>query len=236
MRIHRYLPAQQVLGYILTNSTRVTVTRDKLAFDPQLYPFVISKTKEPALQTFHKLTTPAVTSDKPAQTTVDKDDEPDSDFDPDADRGTTKSLATRKKALSDVQKSIIPSDDASTQAAATAPDTTEATIPDKSSSESDTQEPGTSRTLRTRLPKATIKTTITNPSASTSKRLLHAIPSIQTTNTNVTRCCKLRLLATFWAMAHSKAKSRSTALLPILTPSSMTTTTPRSNHTKTSRV
>ena len=39
-----------------------------------------------------------MTSDKPAQITVDKDDEPESDFDPDAD--TTKSLATRTKAFS----------------------------------------------------------------------------------------------------------------------------------------
>ena len=153
----------KVLGFILTDGTRVTVTRDKLAFDPQLYPFVISKTKEPAWQTFHKLTTPAASTDKPEQSTVDKDDEPESDFDPDAD--TTKSLTSRTKALSDVEKSILPSNNVSAPAASIAPDTTENTIPDESSSESDTEEPGASRTLRTRTPKTSIKTTITNPSA-----------------------------------------------------------------------
>jgi hypothetical protein len=151
---------------------------------------VISKTKEPAWQTFHKLTTPAVTSDKPAQITVDNDDEPESDFYPNAD--TTKSLATRTTALSDVEKSSIPSNDAPTPAAATAPDTTEGTIPDESSSESDTENLARLALYALACLKRLSRQSSPTPVLSGSKRLLHAIPSIQTTNTNVTHCCKLR--------------------------------------------
>jgi len=48
-----------VIGYCVSDGSRIIVTRQNLAFDPHLYPFHQKPLSAPAWQTFHNLTQPA---------------------------------------------------------------------------------------------------------------------------------------------------------------------------------
>ena len=45
-----------VIGYFVSDGSRIIVTRQNLAFDPHLYPFLQKPLSAPAWQTFHNLT------------------------------------------------------------------------------------------------------------------------------------------------------------------------------------
>jgi hypothetical protein len=97
---------QKTLGYMVTDTTlnKLIVTRQRLSFDPQLFPFLLKPTASPLFRNSHKFTStqaPALTITLTQPLTSPFEEAESADFDP-ADKATTvtpspKETRTRKR-------------------------------------------------------------------------------------------------------------------------------------------
>ena len=143
---------QKTLGYMVTDASlnKITVTRQHLSFDPQLFPLRLKPDAPPLFKNYHKLTTPTLpTPDSTPQMHPSPFEEQDSsDFEPDdkapAETPTTEPKEThkRKRTEDESESSESDSDIVTTSMSSLRPRTTKplVTKPTKHTPRYDTDE------------------------------------------------------------------------------------------------
>ena len=109
---------QKTLGYMVTDVSlnKITVTRQHLSFDPQLFPLRLKPDAPPLFRNYHKLTTPAPTTPDSTPPTHPflLEEQESSDFEPDdkasAETPTTEPKETNKRKRTDDESESSESD------------------------------------------------------------------------------------------------------------------------------
>ena len=109
---------QKTLGYMVTDASlnKITVTRQHLSFDPQLFPLRLKPDAPPLFKNYHKLTTltPPTTAPTPQLNPSPFEEQDSSDFEPDdkapAETPTTEPKETNKRKRTDDESESSESD------------------------------------------------------------------------------------------------------------------------------